>query len=473
MAKVVSASFKQKRTHEVGTRDAKYRKLLCFGDDNEEIRHQLQQISESNWDTAFISSIDQARTTLKDNHDVLVGLAWLSARNCEEVEDLISIHGEMEWVAVTTEADLKDHSVQYILSHLFYDYHTSPIDDHRLRVMLGHADGMARLRRVCLARGNRADRSDTYYHHMIGSSERMRSVYATIDKVAPTDYPVLITGASGTGKELVARAIHDKSENADQSLVIVNCGAIAPTLIQSELFGHEKGSFTNADRHRKGHFEHAHKGTIFLDEIGELPLEMQANLLRVVEERVIRRVGSSQPIPNHVRILAATNQDLVEAVKAGEFREDLYYRLSVVHIDLPPLAERQDDIDILAKYYLNKFAPEVNNKVRGFSTKAITAMREYSWPGNVRELVNRVKRAVLMCDSRLIYPKDLELPLNASDFKHDSSSARTLKEARENAERELLVQTLSDVKFNVSMAAKRLGVSRVTLYNLLKKYDLQ
>ncbi len=471
MAKVVTAGFKQKRVQDEG--EARCRKLLCFGDDNDDIRCHLQQIGKSNWDTLVITGIEQAQTALKDNHDTLVGLAWLNAANCGEVEELISIHGEMEWVAVTTETDLKDHSVQYILSHLFYDYHTLPIDDHRLLVMLGHADGMARLRRVCLERGNGVDRRDTHYHHMIGSSEGMRSVYATIDKVAPTDYPVLITGASGTGKELVARAIHDKSENADQSLVIVNCGAITPTLIQSELFGHEKGSFTNADRHRKGHFEIAHKGTIFLDEIGELPPEMQANLLRVVEERVIRRVGGSQNIPNHVRILAATNQDLVESIKEGKFREDLYYRLSVVHIELPLLSERQDDIEILAKYYLNKFAPEVNNKVRGFSTKAVTAMREYGWPGNVRELVNRVKRAVLMCENRLIYPKDLELPLHAGDVMHHNASNKTLKEARENAERELLVQTLGNVKFNVSMAAKQLGVSRVTLYNLLKKYDLQ
>lgn len=473
VANVVTAGFKRKRVQRNASAEANLRKLVCFGDDNEDIRYHLKQISSSDWDTLVVTGIEEASIVLKDNNDVLVGLAWLNARNCEEIEELISIHGEMEWVAVTTEADLKDHSVQHILSHLFYDYHTLPIDDHRLLVMLGHADGMARLRRICFERGNGTRHRDTHYHHMIGSCEGMRSIYATIDKVAPTDYPVLITGSSGTGKELVARAIHDRSENSDQSLVIVNCGAIAPTLVQSELFGHEKGSFTNADKHRKGHFENAHQGTIFLDEIGELPLEMQANLLRVVEERVIRRVGGSQNIPNHVRIIAATNCDLIESIQEGKFREDLYYRLSVVHIELPGLSQRQDDIEILAKYYLNKFAPEVNNRVRGFSTKAIAAMLEHGWPGNVRELVNRVKRAVLMCENRLIYPKDLELPSESSESPHEDLSAMTLKDAREGAERSVLVQTLSDVKFNVSMAAKKLGVSRVTLYNLLKKHDLQ
>lgn len=473
MANVVTAGFKKKRSREVASSETKARQLICFGGEGEDVSYHLKQIAGSGWDAVVVTGIGEASKALKNQSDVLVGLAWVNKRNFEEVEELISIHGEMEWVAVTTEADLKDHAVQHILSHLFYDYHTLPIDDHRLLVMLGHADGMAKLRRVCLERGNGSVQGQTHYYHMIGSSEGMRSVYATIDKVAPTDYPVLISGASGTGKELVARAIHDKSENSDQSLVIVNCGAIAPTLIQSELFGHEKGSFTSADRHRKGHFENAHEGTIFLDEIGELPLEMQANLLRVVEERVIRRVGGSQNIPNHVRIIAATNRDLSESIQQGEFREDLFYRLSVVHIELPPLNERRDDIEMLAKYYLNKFASEVNNKVRGFSTKAVSAMLEYSWPGNVRELVNRVKRAVLMCEGRLVYPKDLELQLNSKASMNDDVSAATLKEARENAERDLLVQTLNDVKFNVTTAAKRLGVSRVTLYNLLKKHDLQ
>ena len=195
----------------------------------------------------------------------------------------------------------------------------------------------------------------------------------------------------------------------------------------------------------------------------------------MVEERVIRRVGGSQNIHNTARIIAATNRVLTDSIKEGKFREDLYYRLSVVHIELPSLRERQDDIEVLAKYYLNKFAPEVNTHVRGFSSKAIAAMLEHSWPGNVRELVNRVKRAVLMCEHRLIYPQDLELlPHSGAAVEAESlTTAPTLKQAREDAERSLLVQTLNDVKYNVSLAAKQLGVSRVTLYKLLKKHDLQ
>ena len=475
MGNVARANFRRTRVsqNDDSTNEIT-RKLLCVGTGNEDVHDHLGRIADSGWQPVVATGIGEATTSLRNDPDILVGLTWLNGQNYEEVEELVSTHGEMEWVAVTTEKDLGNSSIQHILSSLFYDYHTLPVDDHRLMVALGHAEGMAKLRRVCLERGDSIDHRDPHYHHMIGLSDEMRSVYAKIDKVAPTDYPVLITGKSGTGKELVARAIHDKSESSDQSLVIVNCGAIAPTLIQSEFFGHEKGSFTSADKHRKGHFEAAHQGTIFLDEIGELPLEMQANLLRVVEERVIRRVGGSRDIQNHVRVIAATNRNLSEAVSEGTFREDLFYRLSVVHIELPPLSERQGDIEILAKYYLNKFAPGVNAKVTGFSTKAMSAMLEHSWPGNVRELVNRVKRAVLMCESRLIYPKDLDLSMDSNGpFQDDDLSGMTLKEVREEAERTLLVQTLSQTKFNVSMAAKQLGVSRVTLYNLLKKYELQ
>ena len=473
MGNVARANFRRVR-RDGDSSEVITRKLLCFGDGDENVHDHLSWISDSGWQVVVVTGIGEASKILKENGDILVGLTWLNMQNYEEIEELVSMHGEMEWVAVTTDEDLGKPSIQHILSSLFYDYHTLPVDDHRLMVALGHAEGMAKLRRVCLERGDKTEHRDPHYHHMIGLSDEMRSIYATIDKVAPTDYPVLITGKSGTGKELVARAIHDKSENSDQALVIVNCGAIAPTLIQSEFFGHEKGSFTSADKHRKGHFEEAHRGTIFLDEIGELPLEMQANLLRVVEERVIRRVGGSRDIQNQVRVLAATNRNLAEAVNEGKFREDLFYRLSVVHIELPPLSERQGDIEILAKYYLNKFAPGINAKVSGFSTKAMTAMLEHSWPGNVRELVNRVKRAILMCENRLIYPKDLELGQQSNGpFEDDDLSGMTLKEVREEAERTLLVQTLSQAKFNVSMAAKQLGVSRVTLYNLLKKYDLQ
>ena len=450
------------------------RKLLCVGSGDKDVSHHLGCIAASGWQTVVVTGIVEAEKTLKDSSDILVGLTWLNTQNYEEIEELVSTHGEMAWVALMTEEDFGSPTIQHILSSLFYDYHTLPVDDHRLMVALGHAEGMAKLRRVCLERGNTTVQREPHYHHMIGLSDTMRSVYSKIDKVAPTDYPVLITGKSGTGKELVARAIHDKSENSDQSLVIVNCGAIAPTLIQSEFFGHEKGSFTSADKHRKGHFEVAHKGTIFLDEIGELPLEVQANLLRVVEEQVFRRVGGSRDIQSQVRVIAATNRNLAEAVNNGQFREDLFYRLSVVHIELPPLSERQGDIEILAKYYLNKFAPGVNAKVTGFSTKAMAAMLEYSWPGNVRELINRVKHAVLMCENRLIYPKDLEFSQHSNGrFEDDDLSGMTLKEVREEAERALLIQTLCQTKFNVSMAAKQLGVSRVTLYNLLKKYDLQ
>jgi DNA-binding NtrC family response regulator len=302
----------------------------------------------------------------------------------------------------------------------------------------------------------------------------MRAVYSAIDKVARTDFPVLITGKSGTGKELVAKAIHDKSGRASQSLVVVNCGALTPSLIQSELFGHEKGSFTSAEVRKEGHFELAHGGTIFLDEIAELPLDTQANLLRVLEEKSLRRVGGCSSIPADVRVIAATNLDLSEAVEARQFREDLLYRLSVVRIEIPSLCERLEDIEELANYYLERLTAEVGSTARGFSRQAVEAMLAYNWPGNVRELINRIKSAAVMCENHLIRPDDLGLADRRTIPKGSGGvDWMTLRKVREEAERNALRETMRRANSNISLAAERLGVSRVTLYNLLKKHQMR
>lgn len=450
-------------------------KRLLFVGDSAALRNYLPQIANAGWEWVLVPGTGSLQKVLRDNRQVRVAVIGLNAENAEAVAELASSHSELEWIAVAENADLENIRIKQIVSSLFFDYHTLPVDVDRLLVTLGHADGMAKLRTAGSEYISYAGDDETpHYHHIVGVSEGMRSIYSTIDKAAPTNFPVLITGKSGTGKELVAKAIHHKSDRADRPLVVLNCGGVVPGLIQSELFGHEKGSFTSADKSRQGHFEAADGGTIFLDEIGELPMEVQANLLRVLEEKLVRRVGGSSSIPTDVRVIAATNRRLPEAVAEGEFREDLLYRLAVVHIEIPPLCERRTDIEILANYYLRKLKLEVKSKARGFSRRAVEAMLLHDWPGNVRELINRIKSAALLCENHLIQPHDLKLaPAYVRLHSNDQLGCTTLRQAKEEAEREALVQTMEHVNSNISLAAQTLGVSRVTLYNLLKKHELR
>jgi two-component system NtrC family response regulator len=303
---------------------------------------------------------------------------------------------------------------------------------------------------------------------MLGTSEKMQDVYATIRKVSPSDIPVLVTGESGTGKELVARAIHRLSPRSGGPFVVINCGAIPENLLESELFGHEKGSFTGAHAQRKGRIELAHGGTLFLDEIGELPLQLQVKLLRFLQDNIIERIGGRHPIPVDVRIVAATNRDLKEGMSQGTFREDLYFRLGVVTVSLPPLRERGRDILLLAKAFTDHFAGEYNKKITGFSDRAAKALENHTWQGNIRELENRIKRAVVMAEGKRIEPRDLELEEAASD----GARAMTLKEAREEIEKEMVLRALSRNEGNLSRTAADLGVSRPTLYDLMEKFGI-
>ena len=279
--------------------------------------------------------------------------------------------------------------------------------------------------------------------------------------------PVLIVGESGTGKELVARAIHRESSKKDGPFVAINCSAIPETLLESELFGHEKGAFTGAHIQRKGRFEMADGGRLFLDEIGELSLSLQVKLLRFLQEQKIERVGGRQEIFVDTRILAATNKDLKQALKKGLFREDLYYRLGVVVISLPPLRERKGDILLLANALVQKYAHETKKKVHGFTLQAKTSIVKHLWPGNVRELENRIKRAIIMAEGLKITATDLELDTAGGAFE-----GMKLKEARETLEKEFIVRTLSRTKGNMSQAAAELGVSRPTLYELMEKLQI-
>lgn len=302
---------------------------------------------------------------------------------------------------------------------------------------------------------------------IIGDCSEMRALFRALPKVAASDAIVLISGESGTGKEIVARAIHEYSPRADGPFFAVNCAALAPGLIQSELFGHERGSFTGAHRRKIGRFEAASGGTILLDEIGDLPMDAQVNLLRFLETRKIERVGGFNSVEVDVRVIAATHVDLVQAVARERFREDLYHRLDVLSLSLPPLRDRGDDIQVLADRFFADFAAERRDQLGGFSADARLAMRQWQWPGNVRELKNRVQKAVVMCESGPISRQDLGL-----ERRSHGRILSTLDEARETAVREAILTALDYTGHNVTEAADKLGVCRMTLYRLMRKHEI-
>ena len=302
------------------------------------------------------------------------------------------------------------------------------------------------------------------FENIIAKSAKMQRVIEVIKVVAKSNATVLITGESGTGKELVARAIHSQSHRRNKPFVAVSCAALPESLLESELFGHEKGAFTGAYAQKKGKFEFANGGTLFLDEIGEMSANIQVHLLRVLEEKEFARVGGNEPIKVDVRVISATNKDLKKAIASGEFREDLYYRLNVVSIELPPLRERKEDIPLLAEYFLHKFATENHKEVTGFSPEAMELVLDYDWPGNVRELENAIERAVILAKENLITVADL--PQENLSLVRLVSTGKNLKEV----ERNHILNVLRDTGGNYSEAARILGISRMTLYNKAREY---
>ncbi|WP_228579987.1 sigma-54 interaction domain-containing protein [Acidiferrobacter thiooxydans] len=306
--------------------------------------------------------------------------------------------------------------------------------------------------------------------NVIGASQAMKATVQRIAKISQSDAPVLIQGETGTGKELCALAVHAHSARSTRPFVAVNCGALPDKLIQSELFGHEKGAFTGAHQRKIGRIEAAEGGTLFLDEIGDLSLDLQVNLLRVLQGGTYERVGGTETLRADIRVIAATHVDMEKAVGEKRFREDLYYRLNVLNLDVPPLRSRDGDVVLLARHWFDMFAAERNPQVRGFSRDAFAALSRHHWPGNVRELINRVRRAMVMCERQLIGPEDLGLEHVGPH--RDIPVEETLAEARERAEREAICEAVDRSAGNLSRAARSLGISRVTLYRLLDKYQI-
>ena len=346
-----------------------------------------------------------------------------------------------------------------------YDFFEKPVDPDLLNLMAQRAGRLYRLERE--NRKLNELRSESPLDGLIAASPQMRRVVQSIEKLAPIDVATLILGESGTGKEVLVKALFKLSSRADRRLVAINCAAIPENLLESELFGFEKGAFTGAVKTTLGKIEVADGGMLFLDEIGDLPLPLQAKLLRFLQERVIERVGGRVEIPVDVRVVCATHRNLSEYVADGRFREDLYYRINEATIQIPPLREREGDAVLLAKAFLSRFAEQFGKPVKGYTPAALMAIESYAWPGNVRELENRVKRAIVMADGAQIDVEDLELESHAKE-----NLPLNLREVRESAERSAIARALSLTDGNISKAAEQLGVTRPTLYNLLKKYGL-
>lgn len=443
---------------------------LLIVDDEESIRTQLKWALAKEYE--ILTAEDRPRaleTFLAERPEVVIldlglpphpdavseGFAALEAMRQEDA--LVKI-------VVSSGRSEKENALQAI-GRGAYDFLPKPVQVNELKLILARAFHVARLEREFRELQNRV--AVGAFEGMLGASSQIQDVFTAIRKVATTDAPVLITGENGTGKELAALAIHRSGSRCDGPFIAINCGAIPENLLESELFGHEKGAFTGAHIQRKGRVELAQGGTLFLDEIGDLSAPLQVKLLRFLQEHRIERIGGREQIEVDVRVIAATNRDLKAAMREGRFREDLYYRLGVVVIPLPPLRDREGDIPLLATSLLQRFGSEAGRKVSAFTPQALRAMERYQWPGNVRELENRVKRAVIMAEGTKITPADLDLDSGLAKYE-----GTTLKEVREAVEKEFVQRALKRHNGNVTRAAAELDVSRPTMYELMEKLGI-
>lgn len=347
-----------------------------------------------------------------------------------------------------------------------WDFYQKPVDIDELHIIVRRAFHVRQLELQNQKLQLPDNEGETLLGTIVTGSPEMFKVARTIERVAPTDASVMLLGASGTGKELLARGLHQSSQRKDKPFIAINCGAIPENLLESELFGHEKGAFTGAVKTTEGKIELANGGTLLLDEVGDIPLPLQVKLLRFLQEREIERIGGRKAIPVDVRIVCATHRNLTKMIAEQNFRDDLYYRLAEISINIPSLKERTGDSVLLAKHFLARFSREMNPQIKGFSSNALSAIDSWDWPGNVRELENRIKRAVIMAEGKFITLEDLEFDRDEDEL------PLNLKAAREQADRKAIKSAIARTEGNISSAAKLLGISRPTLYDLLKQYEL-
>src|ERR1017187_1110065 len=444
---------------------------LLIVDDDDEIRTQMKWALNSDYEILLAENRASGLETFRA-HKPAVALLDLGlpprAGGTEEgfalLTGILEADKTTKAIVITGQHE-KDHALNAIGIGA-YDFLCKPVDMDELKVLLKRCFYVAQLEKE-----NRAAQQvfgSQTFGGMLGASPKTQELFATIRKVAATEAPVLLLGESGTGKEMSALEIHCRSPRQSQPFVAINCAAIPETLLESELFGHEKGSFTGAHVQRKGRIETANGGTLFLDEIGEIPLQLQVKLLRFLQEQRIERVGGRQEIQVDTRVIAATNVDLKKAITAERFREDLYYRLAVVNINLPPLRDREGDILLLAQEFLRRNVAANGKDGLSFSQDGFRAMNAHSWPGNVRELENRVKRAVIMAEGKRLTAADLEL-----ESPSGAPASLNLKEAREAVEREVISRALRKHAGKITPAAIEMGISRPTLYELMEKLGLK
>lgn len=443
-------------------------KLLIIEDD-ETLRVQMQWALASEYDVLPAAEPEAAMQVLRSAQPPIITLDLGLPPNPGDASMGLRLlgrilqHSPLAKVVVITGNSGRETAMKAI-SQGAHDFVVKPLDIGEMRIILKRAlyihsleDEQMRRQRLTEAEG---------FDEMLGMSPRMQEVFSTIRKVAATDVPVLITGESGTGKELIARAIHHDSIRKMRPFVPINCGAIPETLLESELFGHERGAFTGAHAQRSGRIEMAQGGTLFLDEIAELPLPLQVKVLRFLQDHKIERVGGRGSINMDVRVIAAANKCLRKLTGEGGFREDLYYRIAVVNIEVPPLRERGEDILLLARAFLNRYSPE-RSKPRSLGPQAVEAINAYAWPGNVRELENRVRRAVTFAEGPVVKPADLGFgPLD------DGGQQLDLKKAKEELELRFVQMAIIKHNGNISKAAEELGLSRPTVHHIIKKHNM-
>ena len=444
---------------------------LLIVDDDKGIQKQLKW-SLSNYNCIFADNRQQAISALRMHEPKVVlldlGLPPDPANASEgllALDEILSLSAFTKVIVITGN---DDHNVALeAIAKGAYDFYQKPVDGSIINVILERAFNLTRIE----SENRQIKEIAGIESGIIGASDAMDKLRTMIKRIAPTEITALLLGESGTGKEVVANAIHQQSDRSKKPFIAINCASIPETLLESELFGFEKGAFTGAHKTTKGKIEMAESGTLFLDEIGDMPFNLQAKLLRFLQERVIERIGGRQEINVNVRVICATNQNLLEMVEQKTFREDLYYRIAEIVLPIKPLRDREFDMIILAQYFLLKYGKDYNIKVTGFTDNAIRALKDYKWPGNIRELQNKVKSSVIMAPTPII--DDMDLGLFSSSSEDNESLDLNLRKVREMAESRAIEKAFALADGNMSKTAELLGITRPTLYGLAEKYQLQ
>lgn len=451
--------------------------IILIADDDEQICKFLEvNLQKEGYKTYTANSLNECKALVSENQiDVtFLDISFPEGNSISILPDIVSKDGRSH-VIMLTASNSVDHAVRAMKLGA-YDYIQKPFQMERILTSLNHALRQLKATRE-IERLQSSVKSNYHFSNIVGESKSMRDLFDLIKQLSNISVSVLLQAESGTGKELVAKAIHFNGDRSKNPFVVVNCAAIPENLIESELFGHEKGSFTGANSSRMGKFETAHEGTIFLDEIGEMPLPAQTKLLRVLQEKEFERVGGDKTIKVDVRVIAATNNNLMDLVKQKLFREDLYYRLSVFPVSIPPLSGRSEDIPLLAAYFIDKYKDESANTIKGIEPEAMKILTDHNWPGNVRELENTIHRAVIVAQGEYISMKDLHpeiLKINVAENSKsiEDNDSKKIKPFDE-IERDAINDALQAVNGDITRAAKNLGLGRATLYRKVKKYELK